>query len=334
MSLINANILELNVREQKGADVFTTDAYLLGLYTGKVKKNLPNVMESVEKGATPVGRPARIEDGLILPRFRLPTEAEWEYGAVAQLVNPLSGQLDSRSPYSWKGNRVRATDSKMMAKFQKGRGDLTGVAGGTDATAPIPMAVNSFSPNDFGLYCMSGNVNEWVLDVYRPLSLGDIDEFRPFRGNVFTEFARNEDGKYYKDSLGRMVRKKVGVLKTPRNNYAKGDLRNYRDGDNLSTITANKEIRDTSVANSNKMYFNGGANQKGMVTLISEKSRVFKGGSYRDRAYWLSPGTRRFLDEDRAREDLGFRCAMDRLGNYEEFIGKNSAPTTATSKNK
>jgi hypothetical protein len=253
---------------------------------------------------------------------------------VAQLVNPLSGQLDSRSPYSWKGNRVRTPEGRMMAKFQKGRGDLMGVAGGADATAPIPMAVSSFSPNDFGLFCMSGNVNEWVLDIYRPLSLGDIDEFRPFRGNVFTEFARNEEGRYYKDSLGRMVRAKVGLLESPRNNYTKGDLRNFRDGDNLSTVYADKELND-SVANSNKMYFGGqGAKLKGMTTLVSEKSRVFKGGSYRDRAYWLSPGTRRFLDEERSREDLGFRCAMDRLGNYEEFIGRNTAPTTATSKSR
>jgi len=36
-----------------------------------------------------------------------------------------------------------------------------------------------------------------------------------------------------------------------------------------------------------------------------------------DRAYWLSPGTRRFLDETQAKEDLGFRCAMDRLGAAE-----------------
>jgi formylglycine-generating enzyme required for sulfatase activity len=50
-------------------------------------------------------------------------------------------------------------------------------------------------------------------------------------------------------------------------------------------------------------------------SLISDKSRVYKGGSWRDRAYWLSPGTRRFLDQSESRDDLGFRCAMVRVGS-------------------
>ena len=49
----------------------------------------------------------------------------------------------------------------------------------------------------------------------------------------------------------------------------------------------------------------------GRATLISDKSRVYKGGNWTDRAYWLNPGTRRFLEEDEANEYIGFRCAMD-----------------------
>ena len=55
------------------------------------------------------------------------------------------------------------------------------------------------------------------------------------------------------------------------------------------------------------------------TTLVSDKSRVYKGGSWRDRAYWLSPGSRRFLDEDQSRDDLGFRCAMTRVGTPMGF---------------
>jgi len=51
--------------------------------------------------------------------------------------------------------------------------------------------------------------------------------------------------------------------------------------------------------------------------LISNKSRVYKGGSWKDVAYWMSPGTRRYLDQDSATATIGFRCAMIRAGsNY------------------
>ena len=46
-----------------------------------------------------------------------------------------------------------------------------------------------------------------------------------------------------------------------------------------------------------------------------DQVRVYKGGSWKDRAYWLNPGTRRFLDQDQASDHIGFRCAMTRLGS-------------------
>src|SRR5690606_14131521 len=59
-----------------------------------------------------------------------------------------------------------------------------------DVTAPV----YAYSPNDYGLYNMAGNVSEWVMDVYRPLSSEDMDEFRPFRGNVFQTKVLTSDG--------------------------------------------------------------------------------------------------------------------------------------------
>ncbi len=47
-----------------------------------------------------------------------------------------------------------------------------------------------------------------------------------------------------------------------------------------------------------------------MTTLISNKSRVYKGGSWKDRPYWLNPGTRRYLDQNKSSNNIGFRCAM------------------------
>ena len=51
------------------------------------------------------------------------------------------------------------------------------------------------------------------------------------------------------------------------------------------------------------------------TSLISDESRVYKGGSWRDRDYWLDPAQRRYFPEDMATDYIGFRCAMSRLGS-------------------
>jgi hypothetical protein len=55
------------------------------------------------------------------------------------------------------------------------------------------------------------------------------------------------------------------------------------------------------------------------VTLINDNARVYKGGSWKDKAYWLNPSTRRFLDQQESRDDIGFRCAMIRVGSPAGF---------------
>lgn len=49
-------------------------------------------------------------------------------------------------------------------------------------------------------------------------------------------------------------------------------------------------------------------------SLINDRLRVYKGGSWKDVAYWMSPGTRRYLVQDEASNTLGFRCAMISVG--------------------
>ena len=192
-----------------------------------------------------------------------------------------------------------------------------GVAGHLNDGHALPAPVRSYLPNDYGLYCMAGNVNEWVADVYRPSSSSVVEDFRPFRGNVFTELLRDEEGNYLeKDSLGRMRRDTIGFQGDARYNSQVGDNRNYADGDILSSLdyAQNRELTPKN-ENSNRMYDQGeGQSHRGMSSLISDKSRVYKGGSFLDRAYWLSPGTCRFLDEDRSSIDIGCRCAMDKVG--------------------
>ncbi|MDP4256531.1 MAG: SUMF1/EgtB/PvdO family nonheme iron enzyme, partial [Bacteroidota bacterium] len=158
-------------------------------------------------------------------------------------------------------------------------------------TAPV----TSFFPNGFGLYNMAGNVSEWVGDVYRPMSTQDVNDVAPYRGNKFETVELDKEGKASRDSLGRIKMRFVTDSESvKRRNYQKGDVINYLDG-------------DSTIAGINYGY--------GKTTLISNKSRVIKGGSWDDRAYWLSPGTRRFLEEDQSSSTIGFRCAMDRVGS-------------------
>jgi hypothetical protein len=164
---------------------------------------------------------------------------------------------------------------------------------------------------------MAGNVNEWVLDVYRPLTSIDEDEFNPFRGNVYTDLRRDANGQTVaKDKLGHLI---IDTVKpadvASRYNYRKGDYRNYRDGDRKSEIVADQSewtAPEDNMESSNRMYSQDPGDYN---SLINDNARVYKGGSWKDRAYWLNPSTRRFLDQDASRDDLGFRCAMIRVGS-------------------
>lgn len=297
-----------------GQENFNTKSYLMGEYQvqpGKLATSKNNPLKDAQ------GRPrttVRFDDGILFGDYRLPTEAEWEYAAYGYIIeNPqrkLSAKtrgeevITNREVYAWRNDgfdNLRSTrqgtfQGAFLANFKRGSGDNMGVAGGLNDNAAIPAEITSFAPNGFGLYNMSGNVSEWVADVYRPLTSTEADDFNPFRGNKFLKVDLSKPEGERRDSLGRirMVPESDSALKN-RRNYQHSYAINFMDGDSLSGV--------------NYGY--------GLTTLISDKSRVVKGGSWNDRPYWLTPGARRFLEEDQSSSTIGFRCAMTHYGAAE-----------------
>ncbi len=314
---INKN--ELKTLDGKADEAFNTKAYLMGLTTpppGTAAKSKKNDLKTVQ------GKPrtqVTFEDGILTPDYRLPTEAEWEYAALAYIAqNPQPRKKEkqrgeevimNKQVYSWSNNfnglrenRRGSWQGEMLANFKRGSGDMMGVAGGLNDRSAVPAPVESYYPNGFGLYNMSGNVSEWVGDVYRPTSNQTGDDFNFYRGNEFKKYTIKDPNapdpidRFEKDSMGRVkmeLENDDDLAK--RRNYNKAFAIDYLDGDSLS----------------------GASYNYGITTLVSNKSRVIKGGSWMDYAYWLSPGTRRTLEQDQSSSTVGFRCAMTYFGSPE-----------------
>ncbi len=299
--LIREGILRVNPA-QVNEDNFNTDAYLAGQYEGLVKSKLRDLNPNRDV------RNVRMEDGILLPRYELPTEAEWEYAALGLIGNTVYERVTDRKIYPWNGHVVRNSSEKykgeMLANFKRGRGDMMGTAGALNDNADRPAPIFSYLPNDYGLYNMAGNVSEWVKDVYRPLSPEDMDDFNPYRGNVFVTQLLDEEGQdVEKDSLGRLIWREVDEKENEgRRNYTKADYINDLDGDEPDNIEY----------------------KTGITSLIDDNVHVIKGGSWKDRAYWLSPGTRRYLDQKQSTDWIGFRCSMVRVGSPVGFNQKKN----------
>jgi hypothetical protein len=153
----------------------------------------------------------------------------------------------------------------------------------------------------------------WVLNLRNGLTEHTIESRGKQRWRNVTE----------EENIGRL-------------NYRKDDYIDYLDGDLESSIFYNnkkriEDINSGKLSAKNTVYQSEHENMDLQgnpldpsatgwpTTLISDKSKVYKGGSWADRAYWLSAGNRRFLDEDKTSATIGFRCAMDRLGGQRNL---------------
>jgi gliding motility-associated lipoprotein GldJ len=365
---VNEYILEREAYVQKDVryneidanSTFNTAAYLKRpetVYGGKID-SLAGKNGTVKRDTATVNVYAGVEKGLLLPSYRLPTETEWEYAALALVGDREYNTYRGKKKYPWSGEYTRSSDRRtegdQLANFKLGKGDYGGIAGWSDDGADITIQVKQYPPNDFGIYDMAGNVSEWVSDVYRPIVDDEANDFNYYRGNVYLKNVIGEDGKAQTISPDQLVfdtlpNGKVLLKRLPgdldqvaideeetflRQNFYESDNRNFRDGDIESTrkFSNGAPAEDDNSKPESTLMYNAPTSAKvtldeeGNVirtvdksnkrtTLITDEVRVYKGGSWKDRAYWLDPAQRRYLPQYIATESIGFRCAMSRVGS-------------------
>ncbi|MDG1729139.1 MAG: gliding motility lipoprotein GldJ [Algibacter sp.] len=328
---------------------------------GRSKRNVRTDADGNETGIY-----ATRETGIISPKYRLPTETEWEYAALGLSEIRSYNLYRGRKKYPWDGQYTRSGKRKIrgdqLANFKQGKGDYGGIAGWSDDGADITNAVKSYDPNDFGLYDMAGNVAEWVADVYRPIIDDEFNDFNYYRGNVYTKNALNEDGTvkvvtsdeivYDTLSNGKIIARNLPgeILQVPvdenetylRTNFDKSDQINFRDGDKRSSryfesFNDDEGVDGSKASSTGKMYNSPKHSisrdslgnivreydkRNNRTSLINDEVRVYKGGSWKDREYWLDPAQRRYFPQDMATDYIGFRCAMSRVGSKSKGKSK------------
>lgn len=88
-------------------------------------------------------------------QFRLPTAQEWKQAAQGGNTSAI---------YPWEGDQLKNKKGMYHCNFIRAADDTMGVAGFNNDNADITAPVKSYEPNAFGLYNMSGNVAEMLIE--------------------------------------------------------------------------------------------------------------------------------------------------------------------------
>ena len=196
--------------------------------------------------------------------YRLPTEAEWEYSARAGSTTPFSSKdsigadeanFYGHYPYGIEENYF--SQEKLDVKPGEYR--------------QTTVQVGSFSPNNWGLYDIHGNVREWVFDWYGEYDLSNTSNptgatqgtLKVNRGGGWNDYAKHM----------RCSFRGTGEPSQAMNNTGVRIVRNAKVSEQTEIINSNNT--STSEIANNKMlviYFSWSGNTRNAAKIIAEKT--------------------------------------------------------------
>ena len=244
----------------------------------------------------------------LIPPFRLPTEAEWEYAALGLKIRDIEEVRIFNNLFPWQYKYLTDNRGNFLANFgpiydQNGfqlkeyqENDKSLKNRKSENNYRFTSPVKSYPSNGYGLFDMAGNVSEWVLDKYSIQDYGEKDrnELNLVAGKIAG--SKTEEKQSF-EVLGNdnehIAMKKIVERQKQISLHGKIDTTGFSA---LYWIKkAKSEIHDAQIREKTK------------------NPRIVKGGSWVNGPVYLQCGSREIYSEDVQKSWIGFRVAMSRL---------------------